>query len=113
MDELKKTDGKKTESVINIPKLEDAHWAGTRKSKTTRLFITEGDSAKAFAISGLSVIGREQYGVFPIRGKFLNVHDTTAKQILNNEEFKNIKKILGLQQGKNTLMLVSLDMVEL
>ena len=100
MDELKKTDGKKTESVINIPKLEDAHWAGTRKSKTTRLFITEGDSAKAFAISGLSVIGREQYGVFPIRGKFLNVRNATAKQILNNEEFKNIKKILGLQQGK-------------
>ena len=99
-DELKKTDGKKTESVNNIPKLDDAHNAGTKKSKNTRLFITEGDSAKAFAIAGLSVIGRENYGAFPIRGKFLNVRNATAKQILKNEEFSNLKKILGLRQGK-------------
>ena len=103
MNELKKTDGKKTESVHDIPKLDDAHWAGTRKSSTTRLFITEGDSAKAFAISGLGVIGRDKYGVFPVRGKFLNVRNATTKQIMTNEEFKNIKKILGLRQGKKYL----------
>jgi DNA topoisomerase-2 len=28
------------------------------------MILTEGDSAKTMAISGLSVVGREQYGVF-------------------------------------------------
>jgi DNA topoisomerase-2 len=97
-DELKKTDGKKTSSVLGIEKLEDAHNAGGRKSKNTRLFITEGDSAKAFALAGLAVIGKDNFGVFPVRGKFLNVKTASAKQILKNEEFSNIKKILGLRQ---------------
>ena len=98
-DELKKTDGKKMTNLHNILKLEDAHWAGGRKSDQCRLFITEGDSAKAFAISGFSVIGKEKYGVFPIRGKFLNVKSATSKQLLNNEEFKHIKQIIGLKQN--------------
>jgi DNA topoisomerase II len=98
-DELKKTDGKKMTNLHSISKLEDAHWAGGRKSDQCRLFITEGDSAKAFAISGFSVIGKERYGVFPIRGKFLNVKSATSKQLLNNEEFKHIKQILGLKQN--------------
>jgi DNA topoisomerase II len=38
--------------------------------------------------------------VFPLRGKLLNVRDATAAQILKNEEINNLKKILGLQQGK-------------
>ena len=42
---------------------------------------------------------------FPLRGKVINVKDkiTTAKgreQIINNEEIKNLKKILGLQTEK-------------
>ena len=28
-----------------------------------------GDSAKALAISGLGVVGRDYYGVFPLKGK--------------------------------------------
>ena len=97
-DELKKSDGKKTSKLHSIPKLDDAHWAGTRKAHQCRLFITEGDSAKAFAISGFSVIGKEKYGVFPIRGKFLNVKSASQKQLITNEEFKHIKQILGLRQ---------------
>jgi hypothetical protein len=27
---------------------------------------------KALAVSGLSVVGRDRYGVFPLRGKLLN-----------------------------------------
>ena len=34
--------------------------------------ITTGDSAKALAMAGLSEVGREHYGVYPLRGKFLN-----------------------------------------
>lgn len=97
MSGLKQTDGKKT-SDLNVEKHEKAHWAGTRKSKETRLILTEGDSAKAFAISGLKIVGRERYGVFPLKGKLLNVRNATASKIKGNEEFKNIKKIMGLKQ---------------
>lgn len=97
---MKKTDGKKKPNVRGIGKLDDAHWAGTRKSSECRLFLTEGDSAKSFAISGMDIIGKEKYGVFPLKGKLLNVREATQKQLINNEEIKNIKNILGLQQGK-------------
>ncbi len=79
---------------INIPKLDDAELAG--KDPNCTLILTEGDSAKTFAISGLSTIGRKYYGVFPIRGKFLNVREATDAQLKNNVEVKNLIQILGL-----------------
>jgi len=97
--DLGKTDGKKVGNLRSIEKLIDAEWAGKRKSDKTSLFLTEGDSAKAFAVAGISVIGNEKYGVFPLRGKLLNVRNATAKQIKENKEFVNIKMILGLKQG--------------
>ena len=100
MRELKKSDGKKTNTVRGIPKLEDANKAGTSQSSKCTLILTEGDSAKTFAISGLSVVGRDYYGVFPLKGKLLNVRDASAKQLMNNEEINNIKKIVGLQNDK-------------
>ena len=96
----KKTDGKKKNKLRDIPKLDDANWAGTRKSHLCTLILTEGDSAKSMAIAGLSVVGRDQYGVFPLKGKVLNVRDATQKQIIGNSEITNIKKILGLESGK-------------
>ena len=98
--ELKKTDGSKKSRITGIPKLDDANWAGTHRSHECTLIITEGDSAKALAIAGLSVVGRNAFGVFPLRGKPRNVRDATVKQVTENEEFSNLKKILGLQHGK-------------
>ena len=98
--ELKKTDGSKKSRITGIPKLDDANWAGTNRSHECTLIITEGDSAKALAISGLSVVGRNAFGVFPLRGKPRNVRDASVKQVTENEEFSNLKKILGLQHGK-------------
>lgn len=100
MRELNKTDGKKHSVIKGIPKLEDANKAGTVQSGKCTLILTEGDSAKTFAISGLGVIGRDYYGVFPLKGKLLNVRDASAKQLAGNEEITNIKQILGLQNGK-------------
>ena len=99
---LKNTDGKKTSTIKGIPKLEDAEWAGTKKSNVCRLILTEGDSAKGLAMAGRSAIpeGNCKYGVFPLKGKLLNVREATAKQLLENEEIINIKKILGLQHNK-------------
>lgn len=102
---LKNSDGKKNSNLRGIDKLDDANWAGTNKSKECTLILTEGDSAKSMAIAGLSVVGRDKYGVFPLRGKVLNVRDRKdtikgKQQIADNEEITNIKKILGLQNGK-------------
>jgi DNA topoisomerase-2 len=66
---------------LDIPKLEDANFAGTKKSKQCTLILTEGDSAKSLAMAGLEVVGRDYYGVFPLKGKFLNVRDSPPKKI--------------------------------
>jgi DNA topoisomerase-2 len=70
---IKKTDGKKQVRILGYPKLEDALKAGTNQSHLCTLILTEGDSAKATAMAGVSVIERVYYGVFPLKGKLLNV----------------------------------------
>ena len=96
----KKTNGTKKTKLRDIPKLDDANWAGSRRSDQCTLILTEGDSAKSMAIAGLSEVGRDKYGVFPLKGKVLNVRDASVKQISGNAEITNIKKILGLESGK-------------
>ena len=98
--ELSKTDGKKRSSVKGIPKLDDANRAGGPHSKHCTLILTEGDSAKTFAVSGISIVGRDHWGIFPLRGKLLNVREATPKQLLENAEINAVKQILGLQQNK-------------
>lgn len=97
---LNKTDGKKVTKIKGLPKLEDALKAGTKDSEKCTLMITEGDSAKKYAIHGLRITGQKYYGVFPIKGKLLNVRDCSAEKIRNNQEIENIKKIIGLQHNK-------------
>ncbi|XP_054285713.1 DNA topoisomerase 2-like [Macrosteles quadrilineatus] len=92
--------GKKQNKLKGVPKLEDANDAGTKNSLDCTLILTEGDSAKSLAVSGLGVVGRDKYGVFPLRGKLLNVREATHKQILENAEINNIIKIVGLQYKK-------------
>ena len=48
----------------------------------------------------MSIVGRDNYGVFPLRGKLLNVRDASFDQVKNNVEITHIKQILGLQHGK-------------
>ena len=97
---LQKIGGKKTSNVRGIEKLDDANMAGTNESSKCTLILTEGDSAKALAISGLSVIGRDYYGVFPLRGKLLNVRDINMKKITDNQEISSLVKIIGLKFAK-------------
>jgi len=96
----KKTDGSKTKSIRGIPKLTDANWAGTEKSKDCTIIFCEGDSAKAGIISGLSSEDRNIIGVYPMKGKILNVRGENIKKISENKEITEIKKILGLETGK-------------
>ncbi len=97
--DLKKNDGKKQKTLHGIPKLDDANEAGGKNSTKCALILTEGDSAKATAVAGLSIIGRDYFGVFPLKGKMLNVREAAVKQLAENEEISNLKKIMGLRQG--------------
>ncbi|KAF9015391.1 DNA topoisomerase [Cyathus striatus] len=99
--QIKKTDGSKRSRLIGLTKLADANNAGTKHAKNCTLILTEGDSAKALAMAGLSVVGRDNFGVFPLRGKMLNVREAKHDQIMKNEEIQNIKKIMGLQHNKD------------
>lgn len=99
VDKLKDNDGKKVSNIRGIPNLHDAKFAGTKKSASTYLMATEGASALTMALSAMSVIGRDRFGAFPLRGKLLNVRDAPAAQISNNAEITNLKKILGLKNG--------------
>lgn len=77
----KKCSGKKTSKLKGVAKLEDANDAGTKNSSQCTLILTEGDSAKTLAVSGLGVVGRDKYGVFPLKGKMLNVREASHKQV--------------------------------
>ncbi|XP_017548359.1 DNA topoisomerase 2-alpha isoform X2 [Pygocentrus nattereri] len=97
----KKCSAVKHTKIKGVPKLDDANDAGGKNSVGCTLILTEGDSAKTLAVSGLGVVGRDRYGVFPLRGKMLNVREASHKQIMENAEINNIIKILGLQYRKN------------
>lgn len=94
--QLAKTDKKFTRNT-KIPKLEDAEQAGKAEWAKCMLILTEGDSAKALAMSGLSVVGKRYYGVYPLRGKPLNVRECGIKTLAKNKEFEHMKTIMGLQ----------------
>ncbi|KAL4065795.1 DNA topoisomerase, partial [Scleroderma yunnanense] len=98
--QIKKTDGSKRSRLAGMTKLADANNAGTKYAERCTLILTEGDSAKALAVAGLGVVGRDYFGVFPLRGKLLNVREAKHDQIMKNEEIQNIKKIMGLQHNK-------------
>lgn len=105
---LKKSDGRKHTRITGIAKLDDANNAGSKNGQKCTLILTEGDSAKSLAVSGLGVVGRDNYGVFPLRGKLLNVREATHQQIMNNAEINAVKQILGLQHGKTYISTESL-----
>ena len=102
-DNLKKSVGNGRQSKNlgpSIAKLEDAHQAGSKNGWQCTIILTEGDSAKALAVAGLEVIGRKKFGVYPLRGKFLNVRNATTKQLATNSELKDLCTIMGLEFDK-------------
>ena len=96
----KKSDGSKSRVVKGIHKLIDANWAGTARSAECTILFCEGDSAKAGIVSGLSSEDRNIIGVYPMKGKILNVRGESSKKITENNEIVEIKKILGLEANK-------------
>lgn len=93
---LAKSDGNKRSRISNA-KLVDANLAGTKHGPECTLILTEGDSAKSLAVAGRAILDPDRYGVFPLRGKMLNVRDASVEQISKNQEIQNIKQFLGLK----------------
>jgi len=98
--EAAKSDGRKTRRITGVPKLTDAEKAGGPESDKCTLMLVEGDSAKTGVIGGMTAKDRDFYGVFPLRGKLLNVRGSSAKQINDNAEISQFKKIMGLENGR-------------
>ena len=96
---LNKMKGTKSRRVI-VNKLEDANQAGKKDSMKCTLILTEGNSAKGMAVTGLTQVGRDFFGVFPLRGKLLNTRDASPTALAKNEEIQNIIKIMGLDPQK-------------
>lgn len=96
----KKTDGSKTKTVRGIANFIDANFSGTAQSKDCILILCEGLSAMSGIVSGLSSGDRNTIGIYPLKGKLLNVRGTATKKISENKEIADIKKILGLETGK-------------
>lgn len=78
----------------SIPKYEKALKLSSKEACS--LYLTEGDSAKALAVAGFSIVGRDHNGVFPLRGKLVNVQGMSAKKALEHKEIKYVTQILGL-----------------
>lgn len=64
------------------------------------MILTEGDSAKTLALCGIEELGRDYFGVYPLKGKPANVKMMTPKQVMENVELSHIVKIVGLTFGK-------------
>eukprot|EP00929_Paragymnodinium_shiwhaense_P048065 TRINITY_DN24359_c0_g1_i1.p1 TRINITY_DN24359_c0_g1~~TRINITY_DN24359_c0_g1_i1.p1 ORF type:complete len:1549 (-),score=384.97 TRINITY_DN24359_c0_g1_i1:485-5131(-) len=89
----------KSSQLPSLANLEDASKADKPGSFCT-LVLTEGGSAKALAVAGLAKLGRANYGVFPLKGKMLNVRAATPKALAANVEIRNLVQIIGLEWGK-------------
>jgi len=98
--QLKKTDGTKTKNIRGIANFMDANLSGGPQSRDCILILCEGLSAMSGIVSGLSSEDRNYIGIYPLKGKMLNVRGEIAKKIGENKEIGDIKKIMGLETGK-------------
>lgn len=100
---LKKTE-KKARGYKRIEGLDPANFAGTKNAKECTLILCEGLSAKTYATNGINVgcggkKGRNYFGIYPLRGKCLNVRNATIKSISENKEIADVIQALGLKYG--------------
>ena len=70
-----------------------------RRGERPVLIVTEGDSAKQFVVAGLPIVGRRGFGVYPLRGKVMNVRNFSEARQSQNRELHNLGIILGLRPG--------------
>lgn len=95
LSELRKT--QKSLDKKKIAKLIEA--SGRDRSKCS-IYITEGDSA----ISNLAMVrDAKTMAGLPLRGKIMNVYESSAKEVLENKEIQAIMAAIGLKIGESPL----------
>ena len=101
MQVAKRLGGKKSKKV-DVKKLDDAIRAGTSEAMKCTLIITEGDSAKSSALAGVSSVqgATKYFGIYPLRGKMLNVRDLSVNDIKKNAEITAIIQAMGFNFSK-------------
>ena len=100
---LKKAE-KHKKSFKKIQGFDPANNAGSKSSKECTLILCEGLSAKTYAVSGIQVgynskAGRDWFGIYPLRGKLLNVRNASNNSIAGNKEITDVIQALGLHYG--------------
>jgi DNA topoisomerase-2 len=91
-----------TNTFLDIKGYNKANNAGVKKGNECILIVCEGDSAKTFAMEGINSngfnnkVGRDWFGIYPLRGKLLNTRNATSTSISKNKVITNLIKILGL-----------------
>ena len=98
---LKKSE-KKKKGYTKIEGLDNANFAGTKQSHLCSLILSEGLSAKTYAVAGLSKgvyerTGRDYFGILCLTGKILNCRNATLPVISKNKVITNLIQALGLQ----------------
>ena len=91
----------KKSKFLNLPtKLVDAN---SKNRTECELYVCEGDSAAGGLIA---VRNADTQGIFPIRGKLINLYKNSPEKILANVEVNNLKKALGLDVNPVTGKLI-------
>lgn len=95
---------RKSKTFKSIPGYDPANNAGTKHSKKCTIILTEGLSAKTYAVRGIekginNVRGRDWFGIFPLKGKLLNVRNCKSSDIAKNTEITNAMNAIGLKVG--------------
>lgn len=98
---LKKTENK-TRGYKKVEGLDHANNAGGKHSTDCILIICEGKSAKTYAVAGIEKgaygkKGRDWFGIYPVRGKILNVRNATMKAISENKVILDLINALGVR----------------
>eukprot|EP00796_Vickermania_ingenoplastis_P001292 gene1292-744_t len=89
--------------LSSIAKLVDATTTRFDGKNPRTLIVTEGDSAKALALNSLSSEQKKYCGVYPLRGKLLNVRNKNLKRLKNCKELQDLFLALGLELGKKDI----------
>lgn len=99
---LKKTEKKR--GFKKIDGYDKANLSSGKRSQECSLILCEGLSAKTFATKGISKglgskKGRDFFGIYPLRGKVLNVRNSTSASISTNREITDIIHCMNLKFG--------------
>jgi DNA topoisomerase-2 len=99
---LRKVERKK--KFTKIEGLDPANNAGGKFSKDCTLIVCEGLSAKTYAVAGIEKgvyqkKGRDWFGIYPLRGKILNVRNSVPATIAKNAVVTDLIQSLGVRHG--------------